>query len=57
MATAECVAPGRLRFLVSIGGQPVDRRFGFALPPASERIAWLDETLDALRAALGAASA
>jgi alkanesulfonate monooxygenase SsuD/methylene tetrahydromethanopterin reductase-like flavin-dependent oxidoreductase (luciferase family) len=49
VATAECVAPGRLRFLASIGGQPSDRRFGFALPPASERIAWLDEWLAALR--------
>ena len=49
VATAECVAPGRLRFLASIGGQPADRRFGFALPPASERIAWLDESLSALR--------
>jgi hypothetical protein len=49
VATVECVAPGRLRFLASIGGQPGDRRFGFALPPASERIAWLDEWLAALR--------
>jgi len=49
VATVECVAPGRLRFLASIGGQPADRRFGFALPPASERIAWLDEWLAALR--------
>jgi len=49
VSTAECVAPGRLRFLASIGGQPADRRFGFALPPASERIAWLDEWLSALR--------
>ncbi len=49
VATAECVAPGRLRFLASIGGQPADRRFGFALPPVSERVAWLDEWLAALR--------
>ena len=49
IATAECVAPGRLRFFASIGGQPADRCFGFALPPASERIAWLDESLTALR--------
>lgn len=49
VSTAECVAPGRLRFLASIGGQPADRRFGFALPPASERIVWLDEWLSALR--------
>ncbi len=49
VATVECVAPGRLRFLASIGGQPADRRFGFALPPVRERIAWLDEWLAALR--------
>ena len=49
-ATAERLFPGRLRFLVSIGGQPADRRFGLPFPPADERIAWLDELLDALRA-------
>ena len=49
VATAECVAPGRLRFLASIGGQPADRRFGFALPAVSDRIDWLDEMLTALR--------
>lgn len=49
VATAECVAPGRLRFLASIGGQPADRRFGFALPSVSDRIEWLDEMLTALR--------
>jgi len=49
VATAECVAPGRLRFFASIGGQRADRRFGLALPPAIERIAWLDESLTAVR--------
>ena len=49
VATVESIAPGRLRLLASIGGQPADRRFGFPLPPARERIAWLDEWLDALR--------
>jgi alkanesulfonate monooxygenase SsuD/methylene tetrahydromethanopterin reductase-like flavin-dependent oxidoreductase (luciferase family) len=49
-ATAERLFPGRLRFLVSIGGHPADRRFGLPYPPAAERIAWLDELLDALRA-------
>jgi alkanesulfonate monooxygenase SsuD/methylene tetrahydromethanopterin reductase-like flavin-dependent oxidoreductase (luciferase family) len=49
VATAEVIAPGRLRFLISIGAQPADRRFGFPMPPASERIAWLDEMLGALR--------
>jgi alkanesulfonate monooxygenase SsuD/methylene tetrahydromethanopterin reductase-like flavin-dependent oxidoreductase (luciferase family) len=49
VATAEVIVPGRLRFLISIGAQPADRRFGFAMPPPSERIAWLDELLSALR--------
>ena len=48
-ATLERIAPGRLRFLISIGGQPADRRFGLPLPSARERIAWLDETLRAVR--------
>jgi alkanesulfonate monooxygenase SsuD/methylene tetrahydromethanopterin reductase-like flavin-dependent oxidoreductase (luciferase family) len=50
VATAERLFPGRLRLLVSIGGQEADRRFGLALPPARERVAWLDETLGAARA-------
>ena len=29
VATVESIAPGRLRLLASIGGQPADRRFGF----------------------------
>jgi alkanesulfonate monooxygenase SsuD/methylene tetrahydromethanopterin reductase-like flavin-dependent oxidoreductase (luciferase family) len=33
-ATLECIAPGRLRFLISIGGQRADRRFGLPFPPA-----------------------
>jgi alkanesulfonate monooxygenase SsuD/methylene tetrahydromethanopterin reductase-like flavin-dependent oxidoreductase (luciferase family) len=49
-ATAERLFPGRLRFLVSIGAQRADRRFGLPWLPVGERIAWLDETLDALRA-------
>jgi alkanesulfonate monooxygenase SsuD/methylene tetrahydromethanopterin reductase-like flavin-dependent oxidoreductase (luciferase family) len=49
-ATLERIAPGRLRFLISIGGQPTDRAFGLPFPSAGERIAWLDETLAALRA-------
>jgi len=48
-ATLERIAPGRLRFLISIGGQPADRRFGLPLPPTRQRIAWLDETLWAVR--------
>lgn len=48
--SSERIAPGRLRFFVSIGDRPEDRCFGHpALPPA-ERIAWLGETLDAVRA-------
>jgi alkanesulfonate monooxygenase SsuD/methylene tetrahydromethanopterin reductase-like flavin-dependent oxidoreductase (luciferase family) len=49
-ATAERIAPGRLRFFASIGERPEDARFGLALPPVADRIEWLDETLDAVRA-------
>jgi alkanesulfonate monooxygenase SsuD/methylene tetrahydromethanopterin reductase-like flavin-dependent oxidoreductase (luciferase family) len=49
-ATAERIRPGRLRFFVSIGERPEDHCFGLAMPPVSERIAWLDEALDAVRA-------
>jgi alkanesulfonate monooxygenase SsuD/methylene tetrahydromethanopterin reductase-like flavin-dependent oxidoreductase (luciferase family) len=50
VATLERIFPGRVRFLVSIGGQAADRRFGLPVPAPAERIAWLDETLSALRA-------
>jgi alkanesulfonate monooxygenase len=49
-ASAERMAPGRLRFFVSIGDRPEDPRFGYPRLSAGERIAWLDETLSALRA-------
>jgi alkanesulfonate monooxygenase SsuD/methylene tetrahydromethanopterin reductase-like flavin-dependent oxidoreductase (luciferase family) len=49
VATAERIAPGRLRFLVSVGDQPIDARFGLPVPPPGERIERLDETLGALR--------
>jgi alkanesulfonate monooxygenase SsuD/methylene tetrahydromethanopterin reductase-like flavin-dependent oxidoreductase (luciferase family) len=49
VATAESIAPGRLRFLVSIGGQAADRRFGLPVPSAGQRIEWLREMLGALR--------
>ncbi len=49
-ATAERIAPGRLRFAISIGDWAADARFGLSLPKAAERVAWLDETLDAVRA-------
>lgn len=49
VATAEHLAPGRLRFLVSVGGQPSDARFGWPWPSAADRVAWLDETLSVAR--------
>jgi alkanesulfonate monooxygenase SsuD/methylene tetrahydromethanopterin reductase-like flavin-dependent oxidoreductase (luciferase family) len=50
VATAERIYPGRLRFFTSIGERPEDARFGLPQPKVAERIVWLDETLDALRA-------
>jgi alkanesulfonate monooxygenase SsuD/methylene tetrahydromethanopterin reductase-like flavin-dependent oxidoreductase (luciferase family) len=49
-ATAERIAPGRFHFFASIGDRPEDRAWGLPLLRASERAAWLDETLDAVRA-------
>jgi alkanesulfonate monooxygenase SsuD/methylene tetrahydromethanopterin reductase-like flavin-dependent oxidoreductase (luciferase family) len=49
-ASLDRIAPGRLHFLIGIGGQPADRRFGLPALSTRERIAWLDETLAALRA-------
>ncbi len=49
-ATAAALFPGRFRFLISIGGHPVDRAFGLDFPEVRERVRWLDETLSALRA-------
>lgn len=49
VATAERIAPGRLRCLLSIGAHPLDAAFGLAFPSPGERIAWLEETLIALR--------
>lgn len=49
VATAERIAPGRLRFQISIGAQPADAGFGLPFPPPGERIAWLEEMLVALR--------
>ncbi len=49
-ATLERVAPGRLRFLIGTGGQPADARFGFPPLPGGERVALLEETVEALRA-------
>ncbi len=49
VATAEQLAPGRLRFLISIGDRPHDERFGLPGLSRAERICWLDETLSAVR--------
>lgn len=50
VATAEQIAPGRQRFLISIGGHAVDRAFGLDFPAPGERVRWLDEMLTAVRA-------
>src|SRR4029453_19202376 len=42
VASAERIAPGRLRFLASIGDRPIDARFGLPDLPPAERIRWLD---------------
>ena len=49
-ATAERLTPGRAGFFVSIGERPEDPRFGYPELPPGQRIAWLEETLDAVRA-------
>lgn len=49
VATAERIAPGRLRFQIAIGAQPADAGFGLPFPAPADRIAWLEETLLALR--------
>jgi alkanesulfonate monooxygenase SsuD/methylene tetrahydromethanopterin reductase-like flavin-dependent oxidoreductase (luciferase family) len=48
-ATLERLFPGRTRLFVSIGGQKADRRFGLPLPETPARIAWLAETLAAVK--------
>ncbi len=48
-ATLWRLHPGRVRLFVSIGGQPGDLRFGLGPRQTSDRIAWLDETLEAVR--------
>lgn len=50
VASAERIFPGRLRFFASIGERPEDACFGLPQHTPAERIAWLDESLDALRA-------
>jgi alkanesulfonate monooxygenase SsuD/methylene tetrahydromethanopterin reductase-like flavin-dependent oxidoreductase (luciferase family) len=50
IATLERIAPGRQRAFLGVGAHPADRAFGLPFPPAADRIAWLDETIEALRA-------
>jgi alkanesulfonate monooxygenase SsuD/methylene tetrahydromethanopterin reductase-like flavin-dependent oxidoreductase (luciferase family) len=49
-STAERIFPGRYRFFTSIGERPEDARFGLPKISPGDRIAWLDESLDAIRA-------
>lgn len=50
IASFERITPRRQRVFLSIGAQRFDQRFGLPWLPAADRIAWLDETLCALRA-------
>ncbi len=50
LATFERIAPRRQRALLAIGAHAADRAFGLPFPIVADRIAWLDETLVALRA-------
>ena len=50
LATLWRLHPKRVRLFVSIGGQPGDRAFGLECRTPSERIRWLDEALEAIRA-------
>lgn len=50
LATLWRLHPGRVRLLVSIGGQGADARFGLPQLSPRARIVWLDEALDAIRA-------
>ncbi|MEM7409554.1 MAG: LLM class flavin-dependent oxidoreductase [Myxococcota bacterium] len=49
-ATLERIAPGRLQFFASIGDRPEDPAWGIPRLSPAERIAFLDETLGAVRA-------
>lgn len=49
VATADRIAPQRLRFLISVGDHPIDTRFGLPAGAAGERLQRLDETLGVLR--------
>ena len=50
VATAHRLAPGRLRFQIAIGDRQEDVRFGLERLSTLDRVAWLDESLDAIRA-------
>jgi alkanesulfonate monooxygenase SsuD/methylene tetrahydromethanopterin reductase-like flavin-dependent oxidoreductase (luciferase family) len=50
LATLWRLHPGRVRLFVSIGGQAGDRAFGLESGSPGERIRWLDEALEAVRA-------
>jgi alkanesulfonate monooxygenase SsuD/methylene tetrahydromethanopterin reductase-like flavin-dependent oxidoreductase (luciferase family) len=50
IATLERIAPQRQRVLLAIGAHSADRAFGLPFPAAADRIAWLEETLVAMRA-------
>lgn len=49
-ATEERLFPGRPHFLIGIGGQAMDQRFGLPWARPAERCAWLEETVLACRA-------
>jgi alkanesulfonate monooxygenase SsuD/methylene tetrahydromethanopterin reductase-like flavin-dependent oxidoreductase (luciferase family) len=50
IATAERIAPGRLGVFASIGERPEDPAFGIPHLTTAQRIALLDESVDAMRA-------
>lgn len=50
VATTERLFPGRQHFQISIGDWAIDARFGLPKRDARDRVAWLDETLEAARA-------
>jgi alkanesulfonate monooxygenase SsuD/methylene tetrahydromethanopterin reductase-like flavin-dependent oxidoreductase (luciferase family) len=50
LATLWRLHPKRVRLFVSIGGQAGDRAFGLPCRSPGERIHWLDEALEAIRA-------
>jgi len=49
-ATAERIFGDRFRFATTAGAQPIDRRFGLPFGSGAERVARLEETVEAVRA-------